>query len=43
MNGLRGIAALAVVVYHCSLREPMQLHYGYLAVDGHVFFRRLPC
>ena len=33
MNGLRGIAALAVVGYHFSLRGPLHLQNGFLAVD----------
>ena len=33
MNGLRGVAALAVVAFHWSLGEPFKLTHGYLAVD----------
>lgn len=33
MNGLRGIAALVVVAYHWSLRKPLHLANGFLAVD----------
>lgn len=34
MNGLRGVAALAVVAYHCfTLHDSLNLKYGFLAVD----------
>ena len=33
MNGLRGMAALAVVAYHWSLRHALYLENGFLAVD----------
>ena len=33
MNGLRGVAALAVVAFHWTLQQPLHLKYGYLAVD----------
>jgi peptidoglycan/LPS O-acetylase OafA/YrhL len=33
MNGLRGLAALAVVGFHWSFREPLMLDHAYLAVD----------
>ena len=33
MNGLRGMAALAVVAYHWSLRHALHLENGFLAVD----------
>ena len=33
MNGLRGFAALVVVGFHWSLRDPLNLENGFLAVD----------
>jgi peptidoglycan/LPS O-acetylase OafA/YrhL len=33
MNGLRGVAALAIVAYHWSFRELLNLDHGFLAVD----------
>jgi peptidoglycan/LPS O-acetylase OafA/YrhL len=33
MNGLRGIAALVVVAFHWSLRDPLYMKYGFLSVD----------
>ena len=33
LNGLRGIAALAVVLFHFSLRRPFGVDFGFIAVD----------
>jgi len=37
LNGLRGIAALAVVAFHWELQDPLNLKYGLLAVDFFLF------